>query len=247
MPKGLQDRRVNFRITGKSAWRCGHRAHSRLIGRDENPGRHAGRQENQIAQPGTQPAKRRTRRSLGENQDRHSTKADGQGERVLPKACSRGWSDQPAAGRVGHQPPGRCDGARLAQKTAHSGAGKPITAAQSKVMDMPDPQLIDCPNCRTTNRVPLEKIQQGLQPVCGRCKTPLSVSSKPLVVTDATFSAVVESFTIAGTSRSVGAMVRSLPDGIAGDRCTGYGTGRAGPRGQTECRRQSRDGGALQG
>jgi thioredoxin 2 len=39
----------------------------------------------------------------------------------------------------------------------------------------------------------LEKIQQGLQPVCGRCKTPLSVSSKPVVVTDATFSAMVES------------------------------------------------------
>jgi hypothetical protein len=26
------------------------------------------------------------------------------------------------------------------------------------------------------NRVPLEKIQAGLEPVCGRCKTPLPLS-----------------------------------------------------------------------
>lgn len=122
--------------------------------------------------------------------------------------------------------PGRCGGARLAQKTAHSGAGKPITAAQSKVMDMPDPQLIDCPNCRTTNRVPLEKIQQGLQPVCGRCKTPLSVSSKPLVVTDATFSAVVEASPLpvlldlwapwCGPCRTVSPVIDALATELAG-------------------------------
>jgi thioredoxin 2 len=42
------------------------------------------------------------------------------------------------------------------------------------------------------NRVPLEKIQQGLEPVCGRCKTPLPLPDKPLIVTDATFSSEVE-------------------------------------------------------
>lgn len=57
---------------------------------------------------------------------------------------------------------------------------------------MPETQLIRCPHCRTTNRVPQEKIQQGLQPVCGQCHTPLPVSSKPLTVTDATFAAEVE-------------------------------------------------------
>jgi thioredoxin 2 len=58
---------------------------------------------------------------------------------------------------------------------------------------MSDPQLIRCPSCGATNRVPREKIDHGLQPVCGRCKTTLSVDSKPLTVTDATFGAEVES------------------------------------------------------
>jgi thioredoxin 2 len=46
--------------------------------------------------------------------------------------------------------------------------------------------------CGATNRVPLEKISRGLEPVCGRCKTPLPVRSQPITVTDATFSAEVE-------------------------------------------------------
>ena len=57
---------------------------------------------------------------------------------------------------------------------------------------MSDTQLIRCPSCGATNRVPQEKINQGLNPVCGRCKTPLSVSTKPVAVTDATFAAEVE-------------------------------------------------------
>jgi thioredoxin 2 len=57
---------------------------------------------------------------------------------------------------------------------------------------MADSQLIRCPVCSATNRVPQDKIAQGLQPVCGRCKTPLSVSNKPVTVTDATFTAEVE-------------------------------------------------------
>jgi len=57
---------------------------------------------------------------------------------------------------------------------------------------MADPQLIRCPACGANNRVPQEKLDQGLAPVCGRCKTPLSASAKPIVVTDATFSEVVE-------------------------------------------------------
>jgi thioredoxin 2 len=57
---------------------------------------------------------------------------------------------------------------------------------------MADPQLIPCPKCGALNRVPLEKVQQGLEPVCGRCKTPLHIPAKPVVVTDATFSAEVE-------------------------------------------------------
>src|SRR6201993_1931356 len=58
---------------------------------------------------------------------------------------------------------------------------------------MADAQLIRCPTCGATNRVPLEKIQRGLKPVCGRCKQPLAAAdNKPVTVTDATFSAEVE-------------------------------------------------------
>jgi thioredoxin 2 len=43
-----------------------------------------------------------------------------------------------------------------------------------------------------TNRVPLEKVDSGLTPICGRCKTRIPVDTKPVTVTDATFSAEVE-------------------------------------------------------
>jgi len=57
---------------------------------------------------------------------------------------------------------------------------------------MSDPQLIRCPSCGATNRVPLEKIAERLKPICGRCKTSLSVDTKPVTITDATFGAEVE-------------------------------------------------------
>jgi|SRR5882724_144266 len=58
---------------------------------------------------------------------------------------------------------------------------------------MVDAQLIHCPACGATNRVPPEKLEQGLQPVCGKCKTPLLAgATTPVTVTDATFAAEVE-------------------------------------------------------
>jgi thioredoxin 2 len=57
---------------------------------------------------------------------------------------------------------------------------------------MAPPHLLRCPACGTTNRVPPERIAQGLRPVCGRCKAPLAVASTPVTVTDATFSTEVE-------------------------------------------------------
>jgi thioredoxin 2 len=57
---------------------------------------------------------------------------------------------------------------------------------------MAETQLIRCPSCGATNRVPQEKVDQGLAPVCGRCKTPLPAHPGPVTVTDATFSAEVE-------------------------------------------------------
>ncbi len=57
---------------------------------------------------------------------------------------------------------------------------------------MADNQLIECPSCGATNRVPLAKLAQGRQPVCGRCKTTLPLSNEPVTVTDQTFASAVE-------------------------------------------------------
>jgi len=49
-----------------------------------------------------------------------------------------------------------------------------------------------CPACGANNRVPAEKIQLGLEPICGRCKTPLLASTHPVIVTDSNFAQEVE-------------------------------------------------------
>jgi len=56
---------------------------------------------------------------------------------------------------------------------------------------MPDVLLIRCAACGASNRVPREKIDRGLEPICGRCKTSLPLF-KPVTITDATFSSEVE-------------------------------------------------------
>lgn len=57
---------------------------------------------------------------------------------------------------------------------------------------MAETQLVECPSCGATNRVPRDKVESGLRPVCGRCKTPLPAGARPVAVTDATFAAEVE-------------------------------------------------------
>ena len=59
-------------------------------------------------------------------------------------------------------------------------------------METSEMLLMRCPSCGATNRVPRAKIDQGLVPVCGRCKTSLHGSNRPVTVTDATFAAEVE-------------------------------------------------------
>jgi thioredoxin 2 len=44
---------------------------------------------------------------------------------------------------------------------------------------MTEPLSIRWSNCGAINRVPQEKLEQGLEPICGRCKTPPPVRNKP--------------------------------------------------------------------
>ena len=57
---------------------------------------------------------------------------------------------------------------------------------------MSEAKLMRCASCGATNRVPLEKLQSGLAPICGRCKTPLATHPEPVAVTDENFSDEVE-------------------------------------------------------
>jgi thioredoxin len=62
---------------------------------------------------------------------------------------------------------------------------------------MAESQLVRCLNCGATNRVPLDRVAAGRQPVRGRCKTALAVPAaadapRPMTVTDATFATEVE-------------------------------------------------------
>lgn len=57
---------------------------------------------------------------------------------------------------------------------------------------MTDALLIRCPACGANNRAPQDRIKEGLQPVCGRCKNPLPVYETPVTITDANFAVEVE-------------------------------------------------------
>ena len=53
-------------------------------------------------------------------------------------------------------------------------------------------RVLTCPSCGANNRVPEEKLRQGLEPICGRCKNALLESAHPATVTDANFTEEVE-------------------------------------------------------
>ncbi|MBM4270032.1 MAG: thioredoxin [Deltaproteobacteria bacterium] len=52
--------------------------------------------------------------------------------------------------------------------------------------------MVRCPACGAQNRVPQDKLDRGLAPKCGRCKTALPVPVEPRIVTDASFAEDVE-------------------------------------------------------
>ena len=52
-------------------------------------------------------------------------------------------------------------------------------------------QITSCSQCGAKNRVDPERLAAG-KAVCGQCKTPLGVNTKPLTITDANFTTEVE-------------------------------------------------------
>ena len=56
---------------------------------------------------------------------------------------------------------------------------------------MADVVMVQCPACGVTNRVPTDRLRAQLEPVCGKCRSPLPVG-RPQAVTDASFGQDVE-------------------------------------------------------
>jgi thioredoxin 2 len=57
-------------------------------------------------------------------------------------------------------------------------------------------QIIKCPNCSANNRVAIGETADK-RAVCGKCKKPLpTVSSEPVIITDANFKEIVEKSTL---------------------------------------------------
>jgi thioredoxin 2 len=53
-------------------------------------------------------------------------------------------------------------------------------------------RLLRCKACGAVNRVPEERLQKKLAPVCGRCASFLPLNAEPLTTSEANFTEVVE-------------------------------------------------------
>jgi thioredoxin 2 len=87
-------------------------------------------------------------------------------------------------------------------------------------------KIIVCPSCGAKNRVPVDKLREGLEPVCGKCKGSLTESPHPVTVTDANFAQEVEQSSIpvlldmwapwCGPCRMIAPVIEQLAGELAG-------------------------------
>jgi thioredoxin 2 len=86
--------------------------------------------------------------------------------------------------------------------------------------------IVVCPSCGAQNRVPRAKVELGLVPVCGRCKTRLTIAHGVMAVSDDTFASEVERSTSpvvvdmwapwCGPCRTIAPMIDELASEMAG-------------------------------
>jgi thioredoxin 2 len=102
----------------------------------------------------------------------------------------------------------------------------PISLQTPPEISMAATTLVRCAHCGASNRVPQDKLAQGLTPKCGRCKAALDPATGPVTVTDASFAAEVERSPLpvlvdawapwCGPCRTVGPIVDELATELAG-------------------------------